>query len=180
MDQLMLTPEERLLLDLTAAPLAPERQRQLADFVLSEIHDEKPQRDRRRWFGFLAAFLAALTLGGGVAAYAWIARSEAPKDPYVVYCFADQNPDRGEGWVGATITAVPDLQGKNKPKLAAVASCAEAWDLGALRPPGTPGPMKNSGNPVPQLTGCIDDDGVAVVFPADSSICTRLGYASLL
>lgn len=179
MDQLTLSPEERALLDATAVPLRDERRLQLADFVLTEIHE--PPRRSRRTLGILAAVVAALTLTGGVTAYAWIARTEAPKDPYVVYCYNEAtSADRGEGWIGATVTAVPDLDGENRPRLAAIASCTNAWDLGALHAPGTPRPAKDTGNPVPALTACVDNDGYAVVFPSnDPTTCTRLGIADL-
>ena len=177
MDKLMLTREEQHLLDVTAAPLAPERRVQLAEFVLSEIHQE-PKRKRRRFLGFLAVILAALTVSGGVA-YAFIARSEAPKDPYLVYCYRDTTNIEREGhWIGNSIQAIPDLDGKNKPVIPAVSTCAEMWSLGAVSAPGRP-PLKQTGNPVPELTACVDKKGYTIVLPADSSICTRLGIPSL-
>ena len=174
MDQLTLSPQERALLDSTAVPLTDERRLQLADFVLAEIHE--PPKRSRRMLGFLAALVATLTLTGGVAAYAWIAKSEAPKDVYTVYCYADTNPDRGADWVGGMVTAVADVNGENKPRLEALSACAESWRLGGTHLPGVVPSGEN--NPVPQLTACVKD-GVAVVFPADETICTRLGLPTL-
>ncbi len=176
MDQLMLTPQERALLDATAVPLTDERRLQLADFVLAEIHE--PPRRSRRTLGFLAALVATLTLTGGVTAYAWIQRSEAPKDPYIVFCYPDATSvERGPDWFGGQLTAVADVNGENKPKLSALTGCAEAWRLGAVHLPDVV--PKSDNNPVPALTACVDDEGYAVVFPADATICTRLGIADL-
>jgi len=176
MDQLTLTSQERSLLDATAVPLSEERRLQLADFVLTEI--DQPRKRSRRTFGILAAVVAALTLTGGVGAYAWIAHSEAPKDPYVVYCYPDATSvERGPDWFGGMVTAVADVDGNNKPRLQAVAACAESWRLGGTHLPDVV--PTGEDNPVPELTACVDEDGYAVVFPSDPTICTRLGISSL-
>jgi hypothetical protein len=174
MDQLTLTPEEIQLRELTATELAPARQAQLAEFLLSEIR-QKPRRSRGRMFGIIAAFLAAITLTGGVA-YAFIAK-DRPADPYGAYCYPDQNPERGETWTGTEGHSVMNPKTNTFEAISLVDGCAAAWRIGVVHAPGQTVTLGKDINPVPDhLAVCINDKREALVFPGPDSLCEQLGF----
>ncbi len=88
------------------------------------------------------------------AAFALLRREQA-SDPTGVACFAtaDLNADI------VVLGPSPDP----------VAACATVWSDGRLSADGPP-----------QLTACVNDSGVASVFPGDPSVCSELGLAELV
>lgn len=123
--------------------------------VLREIlqqprHSKSAARSRRRsWL--LGGGLAVVVLA--TAAFAFI-RASTVSDPLAVSCMATNDLDSD------TVA----LRSSNDP----VSACGELWETGVL---GT--------GEVPDLSGCVNATGAAVVFPSTRDICGRLGLAEL-
>ena len=88
------------------------------------------------------------------AAFAFLRREQA-SDPTGVACFAAADPNADLVVLG--------------PSDDPVAACATAWSVGSL-----------SNDGAPPLTGCVNDAGVASVFPGDPSVCSKLDLAELI
>lgn len=88
------------------------------------------------------------------AAFAVLRRDRA-SDPTGVLCYATADVDAGDRAV---------LPPSDDP----VAACAVPWSDGTFSRAGAPA-----------LVGCVNDAGVATVFPGDPSVCSQLGLAEL-
>lgn len=134
-------------------PSGAEEQRRSDDDILAFVVEQPlkspSRRSKRRWW----------IVGGGIgcvalatAAFA-VLRSEPVTEPTAVACMTSPSLS-GDVW---------GLGGVADP----IEACAELWTNGSI----------GSGT-VPELTACVNDAGVATVFPAGKNICNQLGLAS--
>lgn len=138
----------------------------------------------RRWLSRTVVIGAAagLVLTGG-AAVAYVAFAPAT-DQGIVRCFTLPEVGTDDDYYGSDAALASPTQDGPIPITDAVALCADGWRQGALRygVANAQGPDQGSPRtlfPVPELTACVLDNGIAGVFPADAGICSRLGLASL-
>lgn len=117
----------------------------------ASVDGGRPGAARRRpWLIGGVVALAVLSS----AAFA-VLRRESASDPTGVLCHAtaDLNGDR------AVVAAAVDP----------VVACEVPWSDGTFSRSGAP-----------SLAGCVNDSGVATVFPGDPSVCSRLGLSQLV
>jgi hypothetical protein len=121
----------------------------------------------------VAVATAGLLGAGGVAAYSAI-NQEPVTDTTAVRCFA--SIDVHGDWISYSRIENPgDTPHMTDP----ISSCAHLWRIGML-PLGGPHPgatRHNADEPVPPLTECVIDTGVAGVFPNLSS-CSAIDLPS--
>lgn len=104
---------------------------------------------RRRWLVGGAVGVAVVA----TAAFTYLHRERA-SNPTGVLCYATADLD------GDRAVLPPDVN--------PVTACQKPW---------TDGTFSHAG--APPLAGCVNDAGVATVFPGDQSVCSRLGLAEL-
>jgi hypothetical protein len=174
MNELKNLPAERPL------PHADERRLLLERRITGAL----PAGSRRRFpvRTVVAATGASVLLVGGTAAASFVAFS-APSQPPVdgTRCYTVASLAGGDDFAGTTVARATAADG-TRAEAAAVELCADLWRQGFLRA-GAPGPLDPTGVatdlPVPPLTACTLDNGIAAVFPGDEHLCTSLGLPRL-
>jgi hypothetical protein len=156
---------------------AHERQLRLQEHVGRSLRSTG--RRRRAVHATIVAAAASTVLVAGTAA-AYVAFREA-STPVVdqTRCYTRASLAGGDGFAGTTVGKARPAAGQRLDE-AAVELCAPLWAQGILRlgstqigAPGAPA------QPVPELTACVLDSGVAAVFPGPSDVCARLGLPRL-
>lgn len=162
----------------------PETARLATRQLLEGVASTSREGGAGRWLsrGVVIGAATGLALTGG-AAVAFVAFAPAT-DLSVVRCFTLPEVGTEDDYYGTdAVAASPDQDGP-VPVTEAVALCADLWRQGALTygVKSAPGPDQSSTKttyPIPELTACVLDSGIAGVFPADADICSRLGLAAL-
>ena len=126
-----------------------QRNTEVLQQILQQPRQTESRSRRTPWI--LGGGLAVAVLA--TAAFAFI-RSSTVSDPLAISCMATNDLD----------SDIVALRNVDDP----VAACGELWKTGQL-----------GNGEVPELAGCVNDDGAAVVFPSSSDICSRLGLAEL-
>lgn len=126
----------------------------------------------------IAAVVASAVVG--VSAFAFVAKSEPVSDHSYAVCRAGADTGAFEMQIASGSSSPTDQQVM---VANAQATCADLWSLGVLRLGESREFVAQGENlrrdyPVPSLTSCVDDAGVAVVIPSDSPrACQGLGLA---
>jgi hypothetical protein len=105
----------------------------------------------RRQAWFVGGVVGVMVVA--TAAFTYLHREQA-SNPTGVLCYATADID------GDRAVLPPDVD--------PVAACHKPWTDGTFSQAGAP-----------PLAGCVNDAGVATVFPGDQSVCSRLGLAEL-
>jgi hypothetical protein len=174
MNQLKNLPAERPL------PHADERRLLLE----RQVTGASPAGSRRRFpvRMVVAATGVSVLLVGGTAAASFVA-FRAPSQPPVdgTRCYTVASLEGGDDFAGTTVARATAAD-STRTDAAAVELCADLWRQGFLRA-GAPGLLDPTGGatdlPVPPLTACTLDNGIAAVFPGDEHLCTSLGLPRL-
>jgi hypothetical protein len=136
----------------------------------------------RRWAsrGVVLGVAGALVASGGAAA-AYVTFAQA-NDRSVVRCFTVPDPGSEETFSGTDVALVGSPTDDAALIDDALGLCRQLWSDGVIRPgsPNAVGPEPGvSSYPVPDLTACVLDSGIAGVFPAGVEICDRFGLPRL-
>lgn len=109
-------------------------------------------------------------------------------DQVIVRCFTLPDPGDGDDFYGTDLMLGRETRPGDVPVTGPVpitdpvTACADPWRQGLLSY-GVKTPVAEelspTALPVPQLTACVLESGIAGVFPADRGICARLGLPSL-
>lgn len=152
--------------------------RQLLETAVASPTDVASSRWRSRSFAIGAG--AALALAGGTAAAAYVTFAPAT-DKSAVRCYTDMTLGNGSDFHGTTV-AVAGPDGTGPASIDdALAACTRVWRDGVITMGATnaQGPAREgSVYPVPPLSACVAEDGVAIVFPGEG-VCARLGVPQL-
>ena len=124
--------------------------------------------------------LAAASAVVGVSAFAFVAQSEPVSDRSYAVCRTGADTGAFELQIANGSSSQTDQQVM---VANAQASCADLWSMGVLRLGASREFVAQGENlrrdyPVPSLTSCVDDAGIAVVIPSDNlRACQGLGLA---
>ena len=116
----------------------------------------------------------------GASAFAFVAQSEPVSDHSYAVCRAGADTGAFEMQIANGSSSPTDQQVM---VANAQSTCADLWALGVLRLGATHEFVAQGENlrrdyPVPALTSCVDDNGVAIVIPSDTfRACQGLGLA---
>jgi hypothetical protein len=151
----------------------PTNRRYAARRQLEELVGTRRPLLRRRRIIFVVAIAAVL---GSAAAGVAVLRTAPVTDKRTARCYTQANVGSGEMFSGTTIAA-PGTPGSIGQVNNAMAFCSDLWRQGFLLPgvTGIQRPKPNTSNPVPSLIACTLPNGIAGIFPGDSSSCATLG-----
>jgi hypothetical protein len=133
---------------------------------------------RRRWLVVGAAAGVALAGTGAGFIAEWHAE---PSSRSVVRCHSTLEVGNREDFKGTSVSRL-SAKGGLADVSDPVELCQSLWEQGMLRAgvmnAQAPTPGRRTDGPA--LTGCVDNEGIAAVFPtADPKVCAALGMASL-
>ncbi len=135
-----------------AATVSDADEARLVRIVETPIVGERRLRPGRRRQWVVVAGVGAVVLA--TAAFALVRRERA-SSPTGIVCYGVADLDGDRAVLG--------------PALDPVGACEQVWLDGQLSTDGAPA-----------LAGCVNEAGVAAVFPGDQTVCQRLGLAELV
>jgi len=152
-----------------------------------EMYAKAPTASRVR--SRITVRLAAVAIGASAALVGTTALAYVAFKPATVpvadqtRCYTKASLEGGnDDFYGTTVGQAMPADGTRK-AVAAVEVCSALWRQGLL----TPGskritvPERDSADqPVPRLTACVLEKGIAAVIPGDDNICARLGLPRLV
>lgn len=141
------------------------------------------QPSPRRWLsrGTAGALAGGVVIFGGGAALAYVALAPATNQQ-VVRCYTDDRPGSGDNFHGTTLAQADTADGGTADIHDPVRACSQLWHDGVISAGSIdaegPGPGETA-YPVPTLSACVLDSGVAAVFPGNGDVCAELGLPAL-
>lgn len=154
--------------------------------VLAEAASAAEERSRvkhrLRHPGVIAAVSALLVGVGATSATAVVLhqRTVAAAPAASARCYSEVSRDRGDGFLGSTVViGYPGINSLSHQAriVDPVPLCSSLWQVGALPRTNSPIIDQTARARIPNLTACVDTDGVVSVFPAGSNVCVSLGLS---